>query len=242
MAQKRMFSLSVVDTDKFLEMPSSAQALYFHLGMHGDDDGFVASPKKIMRSTGCADADLRILIAKGYIIPFDSGVVVITDWAKNNTLKNDRYRTTVYQAEKSLLSTDKSGSYVFGSNMVPQCIQHDSDMEPQHNVTKQNQAEPNLEGMADKPPARPRFIRPTIEEIRNYCTENNLYRTDPEAFFDYYESNGWKVGKNPMRDWKRALNNWERREAERKNQGPPPKARTSGQELLDMIARGDFDE
>ena len=79
MAQKRMFSLKVVDTDKFLEMPSSSQALYFHLGMHGDDDGFVSSPKKIARAVGCNDDDIRLLAAKGFIIPFDSGVIVITD-------------------------------------------------------------------------------------------------------------------------------------------------------------------
>lgn len=73
-------------------MSASAQALYFHLGMHGDDDGFVSSPRKIARIAGCNDDDLRLLAAKGYIIPFESGVVVITDWNINNTLKNDRYK------------------------------------------------------------------------------------------------------------------------------------------------------
>ena len=91
MALKRMFSLSVTDTDKFLDMSVSAQALYFHLGMHGDDDGFVSSPRKIARSVGCNDDDLRLLASKGYIIPFESGVIVIADWNINNTLKNDRY-------------------------------------------------------------------------------------------------------------------------------------------------------
>ena len=89
MAQKRMFSLQVTDTDRFLDMSASAQALYFHLGMHGDDDGFMSSPRKIARIAGCNDDDLRLLAAKGYIIPFESGVVVITDWNINNTLKND---------------------------------------------------------------------------------------------------------------------------------------------------------
>ena len=86
MAQKRMFSLAVTDTDKFLDMSASAQALYFHLGMHGDDDGFVASPKKIARGVGCNDDDLRLLASKGYIIPFESGVIVIVDWNINHTL------------------------------------------------------------------------------------------------------------------------------------------------------------
>ena len=77
MAQKRMFSLKVVDTDKFTEMPTSTQCLYFHLGMHGDDDGFVSSPRKIARAAGCNDDDMRLLAAKGFIIPFDTGVKVL---------------------------------------------------------------------------------------------------------------------------------------------------------------------
>lgn len=147
MAQKRMFSLSVVDTNKFLDMSSSAQALYFHLGMHGDDDGFVLSPKKIARVAGCNDDDLRLLAAKGFVIPFDSGVVVITDWNINNTLKNDRYRETVYQDEKSKIYTLPSGKYALGSDVLPECIQDGSIMEPEHNVTK-----PSKEGAA-KPPS-----------------------------------------------------------------------------------------
>lgn len=110
MAQKRMFSLAVIDTDRFMDMPVSTQALYFHLGMHGDDDGFVASPRKIARSAGCNDDDLRLLIQKQYIIPFESGVIVISDWCINNTLRNDRYKPTVYQAEKSLLTTSPAGA------------------------------------------------------------------------------------------------------------------------------------
>ena len=117
MAQKRMFSLQVVDTDKFMDMPTSAQALYFHLGMHGDDDGFVSAPRKIARASGCNDDDMRLLAAKGYIIPFDSGVVVITDWRINNTLQNDRYKETVYQGEKSMLHSEKSGRYLVASTL-----------------------------------------------------------------------------------------------------------------------------
>ena len=95
MAKKRMFSLEVVDTDDFLSMPSGAQALYFQLGMHGDDDGIVASPQKIMRAARCRKADMEKLISRGYIIPFDSGVIAIRDWRINNDLKNDRYRYTI---------------------------------------------------------------------------------------------------------------------------------------------------
>ena len=132
MAQKRMFSLKVVDTDKFLEMPASTQALYFHLGMHGDDDGFVASPRKIARAMGGSDDDMRLLAAKGFIIPFESGVVVITDWKINNTLKNDRYQETIYTAEKETLYLDDAGRY----GCIPDCIQNGTKSE--HNIDKIN--------------------------------------------------------------------------------------------------------
>lgn len=120
MAQKRMFSLSVVDTDAFLGLPLSAQCLYFHLGMHGDDDGFVSSPKKIIRSTGCSNEDLELLASNGFIIPFKSGVIVIADWRINNTLKNDRYHETIYTDEKAQLMIDNAGRYnLYVSGVVP---------------------------------------------------------------------------------------------------------------------------
>lgn len=139
MAQKRMFSIKVVDTDKFLEMPASAQALYFHLGMHGDDDGFVASPKKIARAVGCNDDDMRLLAAKGFIIPFDSGVIVITDWWINNTLKNDRYQETIYTEERDTLLLDEARRYA----CVPSCFQNGTIMEPQQNIVEPNQTKSN---------------------------------------------------------------------------------------------------
>lgn len=90
MASKRMFSLAVADTDLFLDMPSSSQALYFHLGLRADDDGFVASPKKIAKICGCGDDDLRILVSKRFILPFESGIVVLTHWhLNNNRIKDD---------------------------------------------------------------------------------------------------------------------------------------------------------
>ena len=127
MAQKRMFSLKVVETDKFLDMPTSAQCLYFHLGMHGDDDGFVSSPKRITQLCGCNPDDLKLLATKGFIIPFDSGVCVIKDWRINNTLKNDRYTPSLYSSEKALLLAQNPEWFQDGSKMVPQ-----------HNITKHN--------------------------------------------------------------------------------------------------------
>lgn len=119
MAQKRMFSLSVVDTDNFLEMPISAQNLYFHLGMHADDDGFIDSWKKIMRSIGAKEDDLKVLIAKQYLIPFESGVIVIRHWRINNYLQRDRTKPTTYQSEMSQLSLNSNNTY----NLDTNCIQ-----------------------------------------------------------------------------------------------------------------------
>lgn len=224
MAQKRMFSALVTETDRFLEMPVGSQALYFHLGMAGDDDGFVASPKRVMRMAGCNDDDLRLLAAKNFIIPFESGVVVIIDWGVNNTLKNDRYHPTLCTVEKSALTMDEAGRYVLqteavptwnqvGTILEPTWNQPGSKLEPEHNLTELNSTQLNetKKGTADKPPARPRFSPPTVEEVRAYITEKG-YKVDAEAFVAFYESNGWRVGKNPMRSWHSALVTWEKRE------------------------------
>ena len=103
MANRRMFSVDIVCTDKFLEMPASSQALYLQLGMKADDDGFVSAPKQITRMTNASEDDFRILVSKGYIIPFDSGVIVIKDWKVNNYLRRDRYTETRHLKEKSVL-------------------------------------------------------------------------------------------------------------------------------------------
>lgn len=84
MTKRRMFSMDVVDTDNFLDLPASSQALYFHLGMRADDDGFIASPKKITALVNCSQDDFKLLLEKGYIIPFESGVCAIKDWKVNN--------------------------------------------------------------------------------------------------------------------------------------------------------------
>src|ERR1700704_1868599 len=103
MAQRRMFSSQIVSADEFLEMPLTSQALYFHLGMSADDDGFV-SPRKVLRMTGAGEDDLKVLLSKGFVIPFESGVIVITHWKQNNYIQADRYTPSIYKAERSRLS------------------------------------------------------------------------------------------------------------------------------------------
>ena len=105
---KRMFSLSVVDTDDFLEMPISSRLLYYELGMRADDDGFVDNWKKILMFTGLKEDDLRVLVAKKFIIPFESGIIVIRHWKLNNYLRNDRYEETTHKKEKSMLTENQN--------------------------------------------------------------------------------------------------------------------------------------
>jgi hypothetical protein len=112
MAERRMFNKSIIDSDLFLDMPLSTQALYFHLAMRADDEGFVDNPRKIMRMIGSEEDSLRLLTAKQFIIPFDSGVVVIRHWKLHNYIQKDRYHDTIYQNEKAMLTTDKSGVYI----------------------------------------------------------------------------------------------------------------------------------
>lgn len=114
MAKRRMFSQQITESDSFLDMPLSAQALYFHLGMSADDDGFVNSPKRVQRVIGANDDDLKLLIAKNFVIAFDTGVVVIKHWKINNFIRNDRYTATVYQEEKAMLYEKENRAYTLG--------------------------------------------------------------------------------------------------------------------------------
>ena len=103
MAKKRMFSLTVCDTDRFLDLPSSAQSLYFHLGLRADDDGFVASPRRITAICGSTTNDLQLLVDNELVVSFESGVCAIKDWRVNNTIRSDRYTPTIYTCENALL-------------------------------------------------------------------------------------------------------------------------------------------
>ena len=121
MAERRMFAKSIVLSDAFLDMPMSARCLYFTMGMLADDDGFVGSPKSIMRQCGATDDDMKILLAKRYVLGFESGIIVIKHWRMNNYLQNDRHKTTTYLDEFATLSIDNKGAYTEKNNS---CIQN----------------------------------------------------------------------------------------------------------------------
>jgi hypothetical protein len=128
-----MLTKKIIDSDPFLDMPLSAQALYFHLVMRADDDGFVNNPRRILRYVGASEDDFKILLAKRFILGFQSGVIVIKHWRMHNAIKSDRYHPTEYQQEYALLEMKKNKSYTEkagrplplpdGSEMEPNCIQ-----------------------------------------------------------------------------------------------------------------------
>ena len=111
MAERRMFAKTIIDSDAFLEMPTTSQLLYFHLAMRADDDGFVNKPKSLMRMVGCKDDDLKLLFVKKFLIPFESGVVVIKHWKIHNYIRKDTYTETKYKEEKATLELDENSAY-----------------------------------------------------------------------------------------------------------------------------------
>ena len=129
MAERRMFAKTIIDSDAFLDMPSSAQALYFHMAMRADDEGFLNNPKKIQRIVGASDDDCKLLLAKGFIIRFDSGVVVIKHWRIHNYIQKDRFKPTVYQEERAELDVKDNGAYT-------KCVQDVYSLETQVRLGK----------------------------------------------------------------------------------------------------------
>lgn len=136
MANKRMFCLDIVNSDAFLDMPLSAQALYFHLGMRADDDGFIGNPKSIQRLAGASQDDLMLLITKRFLIAFDNGVIVIKHWRMNNYIQKDRKKDTVYIELLNNLEVKENGSYTEKEKMDTVCIQDVSEMDSQNSIDK----------------------------------------------------------------------------------------------------------
>ena len=117
MAERRMFAKTIIDSDAFIDMPLSTQALYFHLSMRADDDGFINNSKRIQKMIGASDDDLKLLYVKNFVIPFDTGIVVIKHWKIHNYIQKDRYKETVYLEEKSLLETKQNNGYTLKNEL-----------------------------------------------------------------------------------------------------------------------------
>lgn len=172
-----MFAKTIIDSDAFIDMPLSTQALYFHLSMRADDDGFINNPKKIQRMIGCADDDLKLLIAKRFILPFDSGVVVIKHWKIHNYIRNDRYKETVYQDEKAQLVLKDNGAYTEADTI---------------GIPSGNQAVYQLDTQVSKGKSKDRV---SIEVVEVSAMSDNSSDTNVENSVEKLERIGGALGK-----------------------------------------------
>lgn len=192
MAQRRMFSLQVVDTDAFLEMPLSAQALYFHLGMRADDDGFISNAKRIVRLISASDDDMRILLAKRFLMSFESGIFVIKHWKISNYIQKDRYRPTLYKEEKSRLFIKADGAYtdhyVDGAKLclpppapvLPSGYSMDTDRI--HRLGENRSGEVRI--------GQERLGQVSLGEVNNYISGDDSTRAGARALRDYLQTRG----------------------------------------------------
>ena len=121
MAERRMFTSQIIDSDAFQDMSLSAQALYFHLGMKADDDGFLGNPKRVQRMIGASEDDMKLLLMENFIYLFDTGICVIKHWKMHNYIQKDRYKPTAYELEKSMLELKQNKAYTIKN---PSCIQN----------------------------------------------------------------------------------------------------------------------
>lgn len=219
MAKRRMFNMDIVNTDAFHSMPRDAQLLYFNLGMYADDDGFVTSPKLIMKVLGIRQSHLVLLAEKEYIRLFDSGVCLICDWHEHNYIRRDRYTPTRCKKEKQSLtdlSPDGQPDDIPDDNPAVDADTVDTgkDRSGKDRSGKDSAGKEKKEReqeSADKPP-RPRFSPPGVEEVEAYCRERKN-GIDAQRFVDFYTANGWVQNRNkPIRDWRAAVRTWEGRE------------------------------
>ena len=215
MAERRMFAKQIIDSDAFLEMPLSTQALYFHMAMRADDDGFVHNPKRIQRMVNASDDDLRFLALRKFIIPFESGVVVIKHWKIHNYIQKDRYKETAYLEEKSQLVVKENNAYSLDDgSMDTRCIQDVSSLETQVSIGKDSIGKVSIGKVSigkDRLEKNKRFVPPSIQEVSEYCASRGN-GIDPQRFVDYYQQQGWKLSNgNPMKDWRAAVRTWESR-------------------------------
>lgn len=210
MAEKRMFTQKIIDSDSFLDMPLSTQALYFHLNMRADDDGFINNPKRICRTVGASDDDLRLLMGKRFVICFETGVIVIKHWRMHNTLKSDRYRPTQYQEEFAQLEVKPNKAY---TERLPEPEQNRNGaaLAPQNRIEQNRIAEGKIEETAaadtaeqTRPPRRKYgqygWVRLTEEEYGRLL--HDFGEDEVKRCIAYVDESAQSTGnKNKWKDW-----------------------------------------
>jgi hypothetical protein len=197
MAERRMFAKTIVDSDAFLDMSLSTQALYFHLSMRADDDGFINNPKKIARMIGSNDDEFKILIAKKFILTFESGVIVIKHWRIHNYIQKDRYKKTNYHEEMALLNIEENNGYTLDTEN----LQFGDSGKVRIELGKDS-----IEEKKKKPASK--LAYPTLEELKAYIEEKQ-YSIDANYFFEYFTTSNWIDSKgNKVKNWKQKLITW----------------------------------
>ena len=190
MAQRRMFSKQITDTDAFLDMPATAQNLYFHLNMHADDDGFLGNAKTIRRMIGASEDDLKVLVAKQFILIFPDGVAVIRDWHIHNYIQKDRYHPTVYEKDKQKLKVNNTKQYELQlpkkpiesaiqedvSEVDTSCIQDDNEMDTEVRLGKVRLGKSKNNKKGTSQSAEPIPYKEIIDYL-NKKTGQNLHST-----------------------------------------------------------------
>lgn len=189
MANKRMFNNSVLDSDAFLDLPLSTQALYFHLNLRADDDGFISNPKRIQSYIGASEDDLKLLVLKSFVIAFDDGVIVIKHWRMHNTIQKDRYHPTNFQEDLKMLGLKENKAYTLDvSKMETECIQNvSSDL----GLGLDKDLDIDLDKDLDKSKKKKKEAKPPVEYYPNDSILN-------DAFSDYVKMR--KQIKAPMTD------------------------------------------
>lgn len=200
MAERRMFAKTIIDSDAFLDMPVTARLLYYDLAMRADDDGFVNSPKKIMRMIGVSQDDMSILIMRKFIIPFDNGIVVIKHWRIHNYIRKDTYNETTYKEEKAMLSFDENKAYTLKSQQSDNAVDGSS--------TERGRLVDTGKVRLGKDSIGECLKTPTQDDVISYCKERKN-DVDAKRFFNYYEARGWEINGKPVKDWKALLRTWE---------------------------------
>lgn len=219
-----MFTKKVTDDDNFMSLSSSAQALYLHLSMSADDDGFCNQVSISMFKAHASVQDLQALLEKRYIYQFENGVIVIKHWRMANALRKDRYTPTTFQEELKQLMLKENGSYTMdtsGCQMVASCL-------PQDRLGKDRVDKDRLSKGKE---ARPRFTTPTVDEVAEYCLERGN-GIDAQHFVDYYARQGWKLSNGiTVKDWKACVRTWETRNGKKQE---PPKRKSYAELAAEM--------
>ena len=217
MANKRMFNMKIVDSDAFLDMPLSAQCLYFHLNMRADDDGFIGNPKRIMRIIGSNDDDLKLLILKRFVLCFDDGVIVIKHWRMHNCIQSDRYTPTVYQDEVKMLGLKQNKSYTLDQSKSVKSV-YKLETNRKQNVSPDIDIDLDIDKDIDNNTLCPEPLqtpdqKAVIYLILNDKTEYPIYSRDIEEWKSLYPSVDIMQELRNMRGWLNS--NPERRKTKR---------------------------